>query len=258
MIILTERLQSIANQINKGERVADIGTDHGYLPLYLYEQGITENPIMADVSQGSLNKAKENAKRMFPGKKFDFRLGDGLEVIEKGEVDTVIMAGIGGNLTIEILDWDISKVFTFKKMILQPRNNGGNLRAYLYNMGFKLRELTIVPEDRRFCEIMTVAVPKEYMGQRDISHFTSEEFDYPEELIAPFEKGGEIMHNLDSKELEYRKRNVFLHLENEMAKNNIIIENIKKGKGDSSENGEERIESISKANKRIKELMERI
>ena len=239
MIILTERLQTIADCINQGEKVADVGTDHGYLPLYLFEKGITENPIMTDVSPGSLNKAKENALRMFPNRNFDFRLGDGLDVIEKGEVDTVVMAGIGGNLTVEILDWDISKVFSFKKLILQPRNNGGNLRRYLYRYGFELKELFIVTEEKRLCEIMVALVPEEYKGQRNTEDISQVIFDYPDKLV------------------ESRSENARRYLLNEFEKNNNIIEKIKEGMGNTAGSGDEKIEEIKTQINRIKELLDK-
>lgn len=182
MIILTERLQTIADNIEIGERVADIGTDHGYLPLYLFEKNISTKVIMADVSNGSLLKAKENCARLFPDKEFDLRLGDGLDVLDNGEVDTVVMAGIGGLLTIDILDWDISKSLSYKKYILQPRNNGGELRRYLYEHGFKVSKLIIVPENKRLCEIMVVYSPENYGGKINSREISDYEFEFPDIL----------------------------------------------------------------------------
>ena len=131
MIKLSERLECIANRIDKGETVADIGTDHGYLPIYLWENKISPKVIMADISKGSLQKAKDNCKLSQPDFDFDCRLGDGLEVLKPHEVDTVVMAGMGALLIIEMLEWDIIKTRTYKKFILQPRNNLGELVKWL-------------------------------------------------------------------------------------------------------------------------------
>lgn len=104
---LTPRLQKIADEIKPGETMADIGTDHGFLPLFLWEQGISPQVIMADISKGSLDKAAENCRLLAPDTDFDLRLGSGLEVLAPAEVDTVVMAGIGGNLICELLGKDL-------------------------------------------------------------------------------------------------------------------------------------------------------
>ncbi len=202
MIILTERLQAIADNIDNDESVADIGTDHGYLPLYLYEHRNAhsnnnlnvQSPklIMTDVSKGSLKKAEDNMLRLFGGEKVPVepRLGDGLEIIKPGEVDTIVMAGIGGLLMTEIMDWDISKTMSYKKYILQPRNNGGALRRYLYEVGIEVEKFLIVPEDRRYCEIMVCRTPTFDPGntfvvrRKDSTEFDDNYFEYPDIMIA--------------------------------------------------------------------------
>ena len=235
MIILTERLQAIADNIGREEKIADIGTDHGYLPLYLYEKyrGSSEKIIMADVSKGSLSKAEENFQRLFPDeyelyKKspqskssvIELRLGDGLDVLDYGEVDTVIMAGIGGLLMIEIMDWDISKTISYKKFILQPRNNGGALRRYLFENGINVEKLLIIPEDKRFCEIMICKTPEKYTGRKDSSHLDDIYFDYPDAFrdILQDEAGDSIM-----------RRNTRSYLENLLATEKSILARIVSG-----------------------------
>ena len=213
MIVLTERLQTIADNVLEGESVADIGTDHGYLPLYLWESKVSPRVIMADISKGSLNKAKENCERMFPNEKFDLRLGDGLEVLDKGEVDTVVMAGIGGLLAIEIMDWDISKTLSFKKLIIQPRSNLGSLLRYLYERSFEVEKLILTPENKRICEVLVVRVPDKYSSIKDSSGINDEEFDFPDLLIE----------NANSFTLEY--------LENAKQTESNILNKILTGKG---------------------------
>lgn len=158
--MLTDRLMAMASQVEPGESLADIGTDHGYLPMYLYMEGISPKVIMADVSKGSLNKAKQNCKEICPDGKFDFRLGNGLKVIKRGEVDNVAIAGMGGVLITEILGKDMGKTKTFKKLILQPRTAQGRLRFWLIKKGFDIVEEQLVREGRFICEIIT-AVPGE-------------------------------------------------------------------------------------------------
>ena len=158
--MLTERLAAIANEIEKGESVADIGTDHGYLPMYLTKEEISPKVIMADISKGSLNKARRNCRELMPEVKFDFRNGNGLRVIKKGEVDVIVIAGMGGNLICDILGRDLGKAKSCKKLILQPRTAQGRLRAWLVRKGFDIVNEQLVREGRFICEINT-AVPGE-------------------------------------------------------------------------------------------------
>ncbi|MBQ1395935.1 MAG: SAM-dependent methyltransferase [Eubacterium sp.] len=184
MIKLSDRLQCIADRVAQGETVADIGTDHGYLPIYLRQCGKSPRVIMSDISKGSLEKAieKRRAERVREG--CEARLGDGLDVLEPGEADTVVMAGIGGYLTIEILEWDIAKSRTFPKYILQPRKDPGVLRRWLYTHGYTIDREDIVTEGKRYCEILTVSSPgQEGPFSREEDGTPDEAYEFPDSLI---------------------------------------------------------------------------
>ena len=156
MVKLTPRLKTIADEIKAGETMADIGTDHGFLPIYLWEAGICPHVIMADISRGSLDKARDNCRMLHPEQEFDLRLGSGIEVLGNGEVDAVAIAGMGGILMTEILGVDLAKAHSFRRMILQPRNHVGKLRYWLLNNGFKIVNEQLVREGKFICEILTV------------------------------------------------------------------------------------------------------
>ena len=181
MIKLTPRLQLIANEILPGETMADIGTDHGFLPLYLFEKGISPKVIMADISKGSLQKAKDNCNMAYPDVDFDLRLGSGIEVLKKGEVDVIAIAGMGGILMTEILGVDLEKSKSYKRLVLQPRNNVGVLRHWLYNNGFSVVNEQLVREGKFICEIIT-AIPKEVAVLRDLGP-DAIEYEYPHKLL---------------------------------------------------------------------------
>lgn len=181
MIKLTPRLKTIADEIEDGETMADIGTDHGFLPLYLWEMGVCPHVIMADISKGSLSKAEENCRSLHPDTAFDLRLGSGIEVLDTGEVEAVVIAGMGGILMTGILGADIEKSWSFKKLVLQPRNRIGQLRWWLYNNGFCISNEKLVREGKYICEVLTV-VPREIavtgdLGPDDI------EYEFPHKLI---------------------------------------------------------------------------
>lgn len=181
-MILSDRLQVIADRITKGETMADIGTDHGFLPLYLWENKICPKIIMADISEGSLKKAEDNCRLFYPMElkagDFDLRLGNGIGVLKKGEIDSVVIAGMGGLLMCKILGDDIDKTRSFKKLIMQPRNNPGRLRHFLITNGFEIADETLVREGKYICEIIT-AIPAN--KSKDISYGAI--FDYPDYLV---------------------------------------------------------------------------
>ena len=181
MMKLSPRLKKIAEQINAGETMADIGTDHGFLPIYLWENKICPKVIMADISSGSLSKARENCEMYDPDARFDLRLGSGIEVLKEAEVDAVVMAGMGGILMTEILEKDVKKSLSFRKLILQPRKDVGKLRYWLFNNGFSITNEALVREGKYICEIIT-AVPKEVAITRQMNG-DDIEYEFPHSLI---------------------------------------------------------------------------
>lgn len=161
MIKLSDRLELIANRIESGETMADIGTDHGFLPLYLKLSGKSPKVIMADVSLPSLDKARENAARFAASEdNIHFRAGNGLTVLERGEVDAVVIAGMGGKLIRDIMAADLEHTYSFKKFILQPRIGQGYLRKWLCDNGFTITHEDVVIEGHHIPEIITVLSPE--------------------------------------------------------------------------------------------------
>ena len=172
---LSKRIYAIVNQVNRGETAADIGTDHGYVPMILMREGISPSVIMSDISDGSLAKAVQTFRLCgidVPAS--CFRTGDGLDTIEPGEVDDIIISGLGGLTIAEILDSDITKSRSYRKLILQPRKHSGNLRYYLYTHGWDITGEHLAQEGKFVCEIIT-AVP--------VSGCDSRPAPYPEEDI---------------------------------------------------------------------------
>ena len=163
MIKLSDRLLSIAEEINT-KTMADIGTDHGFLPIYLYQNEICDKVIMTDVSKGSLEKARVNSERYCPDAKFDLRLGSGLEVIEMGEVETVVLAGMGSPLIAKLIEQDIekSKSFTF---IIQPRRHEEYLREWLDKNKFQIIKEKLVKERNLICQVLVVRYNEDYQQQ---------------------------------------------------------------------------------------------
>ncbi len=157
MINLSDRLQKIADNISKGETMADIGTDHGFLPIYLIQKELSPHVIMADISGPSLDKARRNAA-LYLGPETEaaeFRVGNGLKVLKPAEVDDIVIAGMGGKLMIDIMEADLEHTRSFKKFILQPRIGQGHLRKWLMENGFVIVGDDLVYEGRFIPEIIT-------------------------------------------------------------------------------------------------------
>lgn len=151
---LSDRLQAIANFIPKNSLVGDIGTDHGYIPMYLIENGISKKVIASDVSQGSLNKTISYIDDLKYNEKINARLGDGLECFKPFEIDTVVIAGMGGLLIRDILNKDIKLTNTITNFIFQPMVASNDLREYLINNNFQIVDEDLVKEDDKYYEII--------------------------------------------------------------------------------------------------------
>ncbi len=178
---LSRRIYALYECVNKGESAADIGTDHGYVPMLLMKHNISPRVIMSDISGDSLSKAVASfGEAGLMVSDDSFRVGDGLKGIEAGEVDDIIIAGLGGHTIISILDEAPAKTRSFKKLILQPRKHSGNLRYYLYTHGYDIEEEILVPEGKFMCEII-VAVPSDVTSRDALISEDSIEWKYPKE-----------------------------------------------------------------------------
>jgi tRNA (adenine22-N1)-methyltransferase len=158
MVRLSERLQKIADFIEPGESVADIGSDHGFLPIALRESGKSPYVILSDIKEGPMEKARVNINKYLPEERFDIRVGSGLKTLKPSEVDVIVIAGMGGLLIAEILGDDPEKSKSYKKLILQPRTAQEKLRAWLLKNGFAIMDEALVRERKYLCEII-VAIP---------------------------------------------------------------------------------------------------
>lgn len=166
MIKLSKRLRAIVNFCDKNKIIADIGTDHGFVPNFLYEEDINRKIIATDISLNSLNKAIEFSELRGNKGKIEHIVCNGLEKIPP--VDQIIIAGMGGILISKILDRDFEKAMQAEKLILQPMQQVDYLRKFLYDKGFKILDEKIVFEDNKFFHIIVAnykAIKEEY---RDI------------------------------------------------------------------------------------------
>ena len=171
---LTKRLEAIKNHISVGANVIDVGTDHGYIPVYLAVNDIAESIIAADINSGPLSKAKELAKEYDVTDKMSFVLTDGLKGIAP-DADTIIIAGMGGETIISILEAAPWVHENYVKLILQPQSKISDLTLWLAEKGFAVKSCELVYEREKYYIIMEVTA----------AEITEEAFDpmYAEKLL---------------------------------------------------------------------------
>lgn len=155
--MLTERLRAVALHV-VGTRLADIGTDHAYLPIALLEDGRIEWAVASDLNEGPLESARTNARDKGYADQVDARLGNGLASIAPGEADTIAIAGMGGLLIAEILETGVEVARSARRLVLQPMNARAELRRYLVTHGYEIVDETLAREGDKFYEII-VAEP---------------------------------------------------------------------------------------------------
>ena len=153
---LSKRLMKIASYVNYCEAIADIGTDHGYIPIYLVKNNKCNSAIASDINKGPIEKASTNIRFEGLSEKIKCLLGGGLKPLKVGEVNGVIIAGMGGNLIRDIILEDIEKVKLYDFLILQPAQNPEVLRGFLYNNNFEILNEDLILDDGKFYELFKV------------------------------------------------------------------------------------------------------
>lgn len=153
---LSKRLYAVASLVTEGASVADIGTDHGYVPIYLVKNKIASKVIALDVNRGPLERAKMHIIGYGLKGQIETRLSDGLKNVEPGEVDTMIAAGMGGALVIKILHNSKAVTDELAECILQPQSEIAKVRKYLCKNQWKIVEEDMVEEDGKFYPMMKV------------------------------------------------------------------------------------------------------
>lgn len=151
---LSRRLTAVAGMVTEGNVVCDVGCDHGYVSIYLIKQGISPHVIAMDVRKGPLSHAKKHIDMYGLCDYIETRLSDGMDELQTGEADTLIMAGMGGRLMEDIIIRGMNKVEHLKELILQPQSEIGLFRKFLRDNGLKIVEEDMVYEDGKYYSLM--------------------------------------------------------------------------------------------------------
>ena len=147
-VSLSNRLQTVADMVT-GRRVADIGCDHGFVPIYLVQAKKADHVLAADVRPGPLSRAQQHIKEVQLTPYIETRLSDGLAgVTPEDRVDTVILAGMGGRLMRRILG-ELDRL-PVQELVLQPQSEWEELRAFLYEQAYLIVEENMVLEEGKY------------------------------------------------------------------------------------------------------------
>lgn len=217
---LSKRLQAVAGLVTPDLKIADIGTDHAYIPIWLVEQGISPSAIAMDINQGPLEKAKENIALHGLTSRIKTRQSDGMRQLKPSEAESVVIAGMGGGLVIKILEDVKEQDLGIKEWILQPQSELKKVREYLNESGYRIVDETMILDEGKFYPMM-----KAIKGKQEV--YREEELSY-----------GKLL-------LKNRNPILKMFLEKEFELKNGIYETLKKTSGQS-------------AQKRVSELEEEI
>ncbi len=167
MAVISERLKAVAKMVTPGTAVADIGCDHAYLPIWLAKENISRRIIACDINDGPIERARENVEEMEQSDKIEIRQSDGLAAIKPGEVESVVMAGMGGRLMIRILTEGTEVLEKVSEIIMEPQSEVSALRHFLQDNGFRIISENMVCEDDKFYPIIK-AVPGEMKWDNEV------------------------------------------------------------------------------------------
>lgn len=213
---LSKRLKALTEFVTEGLRVADIGCDHAYVSIYLMEKKIASKVIAMDINKGPLLKAKENIAKHGLTETIETRLSNGAKELKAGEVDAVLIAGMGGALMARILSERSEVLDLLEEWILQPQSELYLVRRHIREHGFHIVEENMLIDEGKYYTLMKAKKGKESV--------VSEVFDYYGKYLL--ENKNETLKLFLEQELE-KKEAIFAKLQAEGQKHTIRLEEIK-------------------------------
>lgn len=224
---LSKRLQAVADFVPPQSRLADVGTDHAYVPISLAEEKKITGAIAMDVVDGPLQRARENIAAHHLETVIETRKSDGLEALQPGEADAVVIAGMGGLLICRILEQGRKVAATVRDWVLEPQSDTDQVRTYLLSHGYTICEETMVEEDGKFYPVLKVCTGNGESGEGECG-----EPYHPVELLY----GRHLLRN--------RHPILRRYLEKEIRTYRKLLENLSRAPGDRAR---ARAEEVAKA-----------
>ena len=184
MIRISDRLRIVAHMCDKGAVVADIGTDHGYLPIYLVQEGIAPSAIAMDLRKGPLEKAKKHICDNCLEDRIQTRLSDGLEKLSKNEADIITICGMGGRLIADIVTKGKDVITQNTILVVSPQSEVGEFRHFLVSQGFEIEDEQMLKEDGKYYFIIKCRKSEESV----CSEFSETQYQYGWRLLDSKDK----------------------------------------------------------------------
>ncbi len=151
---LSKRMHMVADMVPKSRCVADVGCDHGYLSIWLVRENITDTAIAMDLRTGPLSKAEENVRFFHQQEKIQTRLSDGVTKLQPGEADTIVIAGMGGELMSGILAAGAEQVEAAEHLVLQPQSDMAMVRRQVAKQGYRIVDEDACLDDGKYYVVM--------------------------------------------------------------------------------------------------------
>ena len=185
---MSRRMQKLASLVTEGNRLADVGTDHGYIPIALVQAGKIPSAIAMDVNRGPLARAEAHIREAGLATYIETRLSDGLRELGAEDADTVLIAGMGGMLILRILTEGIPHLSGVEELILQPQSDVYRVRDWLQKHGYRVETEELVEEDGKYYPMMRAVRGQERrMEQAELYYGKSEVQRSPEVLRSYLE-----------------------------------------------------------------------
>jgi tRNA (adenine22-N1)-methyltransferase len=230
---LSNRLKTIASFVPEGSKVADIGTDHGYIPIHLVQEGKAKHAIAMDVRTGPLLRAESHIAEAGLSDMIEVRLSDGLLKLKKEEADCVVIAGMGGELMIHILEegrdlWD-----NIPCWVLSPQSELQKMRRFLMEQAFFVEQETMIKEDGKYYVVMRAVRTS----------------------CASADDGREISYRYGKSLLESKDPVLAEYLKNEEVQLGEILKGLSKGETESAERRMRELKTELSWNKEAQDAM---
>ena len=200
---LSKRLETVAGMVTSGNRVADIGCDHAYIAIYLLMNRISPFVVAMDINQGPLDRARANIRKYGVEDKASIRKSDGLKLLKAGEVDTILIAGMGGRLMTQILSSRLKVVLSAKELVLQPQSDVYFVRKTLKEWGFQIIKEDMLKEDGKYYVVMKVKVDPSITDDKEYQLIKPEHIYFGRLLLE--ERNLVLLEHLQSEKLMYKK-----------------------------------------------------
>lgn len=177
------RIEALASLVDKDASVLDIGTDHAYLPIYLYKNNITKNVVGSDISSQVLKYAKNNLKKFALEDKIKLILSDGFKNIQE-KYDIAVISGVGTKTIEKILDSDIVP----NKLIISSHKNVPDLREFMQKINYKIKKEIVIIEKNIYYNIIKYEKGKDNLNKYDLLVGLSNDKGYKKYLLSKYKE----------------------------------------------------------------------